>query len=41
MADEEKDKDKQQYSYRPEIEYQDTYESDYSNKGYETVAKSD
>ena len=41
MADEEKDKDKQQYSYRPEIEYQDTYESDYSNKGYQTVTNSD
>lgn len=36
MADD-KDKDKQQYSYRPEIEYQDTYESDHLNKGYETV----
>ena len=35
------DKDKQQYSYRPDIEYQDTYESDYSNKDYETVVKQD
>ncbi len=34
MAD---DKDKQKYSYRPNIEYQDTYESDYLNKGYQTV----
>lgn len=34
---EDKDKDKQQYSYRPDIEYQDTYESDYTHKGYDTV----
>lgn len=31
------DKDKQQYSYRPEIEYQDTYESDSAHKPYESV----
>lgn len=34
MAD---DKDKKKYSYRPDIEYQDTYESDHSDKGYKTV----
>ena len=34
MAD---DKDKQQYSYRPEIEYQDTYKSDFKNRGYQPV----
>ena len=34
MAD---DKDKQKYSYRPNIEYQDTYESDHLDKKYETV----
>ena len=34
MAD---DKDKQKYSYRPEIEYQDTYESEFQNKGYQSV----
>lgn len=31
------DKDKRQYSYRPNIEYQDTYESDYNNSQYDTV----
>ncbi len=35
------DKDKQQYSYRPEIEYQDTYESEHANKGYQSVDASD
>ena len=34
MADE---KDKQQYSYRPNIEYQDTYESDSKNKNHQSV----
>ena len=34
MAD---DKDKKKYSYRPDIEYQDTYESDHSDRGYGTV----
>ncbi len=34
MAD---DKDKQKFSYRPDIEYQDTYESDHSNKSYSSV----
>ena len=34
MAD---DKDKKKYSYRPEIEYQDTYESEHLDKGYESV----
>lgn len=40
MADD-KDKDKQQYLYRPNIEYQDTYESDHLNKGYETIYPDD
>ena len=31
------DKDKQQYSYRPNIEYQDTYESEHTNKNYKSV----
>ena len=31
------DKDKQKYSYRPDIEYQDTYESDHRTKSYQTV----
>lgn len=34
MAD---DKDKKKYSYRPEIEYQDTYESEHLDQGYESV----
>jgi hypothetical protein len=34
MAD---DKDKKKYSYRPEIEYQDTYESEYLDQGYKSV----
>ncbi len=34
MAD---DKDKQKYSYRPNIEYQDTYESDHQNRHAQTV----
>ena len=40
MADD-KDKDKQQYSYRPDIEYQDTYESDHINKRYQSVDAND
>jgi hypothetical protein len=35
MAD---DKDKQKYSYRPNIEYQDTYESGHENKSYDSIA---
>ena len=38
MAD---DKDKQQYSYRPQIDYQDTYESSYENEAYRTVQRSE
>lgn len=38
MADE---KDKQKYSYRPDIEYQDTYESSYENHSYQTVTASE
>lgn len=34
MAD---DKDKKNLSYRPDIEYQDTYESDHTEKSYKTV----
>lgn len=40
MADD-KDKNKPQYSYRPDIQYQDTYESDYKNKHYQTVQVQD
>ena len=36
MSDE-KDKDKKQYSYRPDIEYQDTYESDHQDRQYQTI----
>lgn len=36
MADD-KEKDKQQLTYRPDIAYQDTYESAHSNKGYDSV----
>lgn len=35
------DKDKQKYGYRPDIEYQDTYESNHSNKEYKTVTDYD
>lgn len=38
MAD---DKDKQKYSYRPDIEYQDTYESEHSNRQYKSVSIKD
>lgn len=38
MAD---DKDKQKYSYRPNIEYQDTYESDHDHRSYQTVYPDD
>ena len=38
MAD---DKDKQKYSYRPDIEYQDTYESEHSNRQYKSVPVKD
>jgi hypothetical protein len=31
------DKDKQKYSYRPNIEYQDTYESDHQERHHQTV----
>lgn len=31
------EKDKKKYSYRPDIEYQDTYESEYTDKGYKSV----
>ena len=31
------DKDKKQYSYRPDIEYQDTYESDHHERKYQTI----
>ena len=40
MADD-KDKDQQKYSYRPDINYQDTYESDFANKGYGSVQVKD
>lgn len=40
MSDE-KDKDQQQLLYRPDIEYQDTYESEHKNKGYGTVISGD
>ena len=38
MAD---DKDKQKYSYRPDIEYQDTYESEHGNRQYKSVPVKD
>ena len=38
MAD---DKDKQKYSYRPDIEYQDTYESEHDNRQYKSVSAKD
>ena len=38
MAD---DKDKQQYSYRPDIGYQDTYESDFRHQGYQSVQRTE
>ena len=38
MAD---DKDKQKYSYRPDIQYQDTYESEHDNRQYKTVPVED
>ena len=38
MAD---DKDKQKYSYRPDIEYQDTYESEHDNRQHKTVPVKD
>ena len=38
MAD---DKDKQKYSYRPQIEYQDTYESTHESEGFLTVQRTD
>lgn len=42
MSDEkDKDKDQQKFSYRPDIEYQDTYESEHQDQGFTTVTSGD